>query len=100
MEYNFNNEKAGKPYPKTFSALEVCLILSLSKDPYPNKQEMICSEPIISPAAAGAERKSESSTDLFCKNFTVLSDLLFRLVDKTGQITVPTAIPVSANGSW
>ena len=67
MEYNFNNEKAGKPYPKTSSALEVCLILSLSKDPYPNKQEMICSEPIISPAAAGAERKSESSTDLFVK---------------------------------
>ena len=100
MEYNFNNEKAGKPYPKTFSALEVCLILSLSKDPYPNKQEMICSEPIISPAAAGAERKSESSTDLLwmleiCKIFFFL-----KAFDKTGKETVPTAIPAIAKLIW
>jgi len=58
------NAKAGTPYPKYFSALEVISTSLLEKDPYPNKALTISSEAKINPRLAGNDSNKESSNDL------------------------------------
>ena len=85
--------KVGGAY---FSAKAVLLIFSVVNEPYPNKALTICSEAKISPMLAGIDNKSDNSIDLFC--ILEIFDIFFCLkaFDKTGNETVPTAIPANA----
>ena len=96
LEKIFNIENAGTPKEKNVKAIAVLVTLSLSKDPYPNNDEIICSDAKYKAKAAGTDKNKQSSKALFCKS-KALSKLLFLIfLDNSGSITVPTAIPATA----
>ena len=58
-------ENAGSPKEKQNKAFAELLTLNLSKEPYPNKADVICSEPTISASDAGKLKNKLSSNALF-----------------------------------
>ena len=58
-------ENAGSPNEKQNNAFAELLTLTLSKEPYPNKADVICSEPTISANDAGKLKNKLSSNALF-----------------------------------
>ena len=89
-------ENAGSPKEKKNKAFAELLTLTLSKEPYPNKADVICSEPTIRASDAGKLKNKLNSKALFC-NSLVFNELLLLICRlKFGSITVPIAIPAIA----
>ena len=65
-------EKAGTPNAKNVSAIAVLITLTLSNEPYPNNDVIICSYANTNATAAGIDKNKESSNALFCKSVIFL----------------------------
>ena len=65
VENIFIKENAGRPKEKQNKAFAEFSTLILSKDPYPNNADVICSDPIIRANDAGKLRNRLSSNALF-----------------------------------
>ena len=96
----FINANAGTPYPKNFNAAAVISTSLVEKDPYPNNALTISLDANISPKHAGIENKSESSKDLFWILEIFFTFFIFKALERTGNDTVPTAIPAIARLIW
>ena len=88
--------KAGTPQPKNPKANEVISTFLKLNDPQPNNALTICSDANIKPKLAGIDNKRDNSIDLLC--IFEIFDICFFLkaLDRTGNDTVPTAIPANA----
>ena len=54
----------------------------------------------INPALAGTESNNDNSTDLFCIKETFEKFFVLNALERTGNDTVPTAIPAIAKLIW
>ena len=72
----------------------------MSKEPYPNKADVICSEPTIRASDAGKLKNKLSSKALFCSSIVFIELLLLTCLLRFGRITVPIAIPAIARFIW
>ena len=72
----------------------------MSNEPYPNKDDVICSGATNKAKAAGKLKNILNSRALFCINniFFLLFDWMYLL--KFGKTTVPIAIPAIARLIW
>jgi hypothetical protein len=66
------------------------------KDPYPNKAEIICSDPIIKAIVAGRLKNKLNSRALFCMSKILSFFFDWICFESCGSITTPIAIPAIA----
>ena len=69
VEKTLIKEKAGNPIAKKNKAFAEFITLSLSNEPYPNKEDIISSEAINKPIAAGILKNKLNSKALFWIKF-------------------------------
>ena len=74
--------------------------LTLSYAPYPNKADVICSEPTINAIEAGKLKNRHNSKDLFWIKLIFFILLFLICLLKLGKMTVPIAIPAMARFIW
>ena len=74
--------------------------LSISNDPYPNKEEVISSDAIINANDAGKLKNKLNSKALFCISEIFNLSSVWTYLLKFGSMTVPIAIPAIARLIW
>ena len=100
LEKIFIKENAGSPKEKYNKAFAEFFKLIWSKDPYPNKEDTICSLAIINPNVAGKLKNIDNYKDLSWIFF--MSDNFFCWIyfDNFGSIITPIAMPAIAKFIW
>ena len=96
----FISEKATTPNPNNIKASDVVLTSLDVKEPYPNKPFTISSDAIIRATLAGIESNSDNWIELLW--ILEILEKFFNLnaLERTGNETVPTAIPAIAKLIW
>ena len=92
----FTKANATIPKAKNLRASDVILTSCAKKAPYPNNPLTISYDANINPRLAGIDNNKHNSIDLFCMLEAFDKFLVFKYFDKTGNETVPTAIPAIA----
>ena len=92
----FIKANAGTPNAKKNKAFEEFLTLKISKDPYPNKLEVICSDPTSNANIAGILKNRLNSSDFCCIKLILAKLFVDICLLKLGSKIVPIAIPAIA----